>query len=142
MFKNFLCLLFFQFFFCFIILAQKPKVEIRAALLKNQNDWNSGNIEKYMEIYLNSDSLLFIGKSGPKYGYINTLNNYKNSYPDTLAMGILTFGIIRIEILGKNFAHVVGSWNLKRINDQPSGHFTLLMKKIKGRWLIITDHSS
>jgi len=34
------------------------------AMNKQKNDWNEGNLEKYMSCYWNSDSLQFIGKSG------------------------------------------------------------------------------
>ena len=30
--------------------------------------WNSGNLEKFMETYWNSDELVFVGSSGPTYG--------------------------------------------------------------------------
>jgi hypothetical protein len=49
--------------------------------------------KEYMQGYLKSDSLVFVSKNGPKYGWDNTLNNYLKSYPDRSAMGNLTFDI-------------------------------------------------
>ena len=37
---------------------------------------------------------------------------------------------------------LVGKWDLERTIGDIGGVFTLLFKKIKGRWVIITDHTS
>ena len=57
--------------------------------------------------YWKSDSLVFMGKSGPTYGYKNTLANYKKNYPDTSYMGKLHFDIVSIKPLGKNYFFVI-----------------------------------
>ena len=57
-------------------------------------------------------------------------------------MGQLTFDFVKIEILSTTQAFVVGKWHLKRTEDDLSGHFTLLWKKINGEWKIVVDHSS
>lgn len=118
----------------------------RAAILKvleNQRQgWNKGDMENYMQGYWKSDSLLFVGKNGPTYGWQKTLDNYKKGYPDKSAMGFLTFGIKKVEFLAKDKAFVLGTWNLKREKDEPKGYFTLLLKKIDGEWKVVVDHSS
>lgn len=112
-------------------------------LLDDQTEaWNRGDIESFMKTYWESDSLMFIGKSGITYGWTNTLNNYKKNYPDTTAMGKLSFNILSVKRLSFQYFHVVGKWRLQRSIGDLSGHYTLLLKKIKGRWVIITDHSS
>ena len=85
---------------------------------------------------------MFIGKSGVTYGWKNTLENYKKNYPDTSAMGKLSFNIITVKKLSGEYYHVVGKWHLKRTIGDLSGHYTLLFKKIKGEWVIVSDHSS
>lgn len=112
-------------------------------LLKNQEKaWNDGNLEGFMIGYWNSDSLLFIGKNGPKYGYNTTLQNYKKSYGDTAKMGKLESTIISLKKLSKNYYFVVGKWYLKRSMGDLSGYYTLLLQKIKDKWVVIADHSS
>jgi hypothetical protein len=37
---------------------------------------------------------------------------------------------------------MVGKWHLKRENDAPDEHFTLLWKKINGKWVVVADHAS
>lgn len=104
--------------------------------------WNKGNIEEFMHGYWNNDSLMFIGKSGVTYGYANTLNNYKKGYPDTAAMGQLKFDILLVQRLSDEYYSVVGKWALQRSKGDVNGHYTLLFRKIKGQWVIISDHSS
>jgi ketosteroid isomerase-like protein len=92
--------------------------------------------------YWNNDSLVFIGKSGPTYGYKNTLANYKKSYPDADYMGKLNFDIVSIKPLSKNHFFVIGKWFLKRTVGDVNGIYTLVFKKTKTGWKIISDHSS
>lgn len=116
--------------------------EIRALLQKQTEAWNRGDIEGFMEGYWKNDSLMFIGKSGITYGWQKTLDNYKKGYPNRTAMGTLTFTLIELNPLSKKYFSVVGKWHLKRTIGDLNGHYTLLLKKIKGQWVIIADHSS
>jgi ketosteroid isomerase-like protein len=59
-------------------------------------------------------------------------------------MGFLTFDIINLDKRSRKVISVVGKWHLKRDADLGNlkGHFLLILKKIKGKWLIVADHSS
>jgi ketosteroid isomerase-like protein len=120
----------------------KDEKAVRDVLARQNEAWNRGDIEGFMNGYWKNDSLMFVGKSGVTYGWTSTLNNYKKGYPDTAAMGKLYFTIIRVKKLSKNYQFVVGKWYLKRSIGDVSGHFNLLFEKINGEWVIITDHSS
>ncbi|QXU40754.1 DUF4440 domain-containing protein [Pedobacter sp. D749] len=120
----------------------KDKQAILNLLEKQRTDWNKGDVESFMQGYEKSDSLLFVGKSGPTYGWQKTLDNYKKGYPDKSAMGFLVFGIKKVDFLNPDLAFVLGSWNVKREKDELKGYFTLLIKKIKGEWKVVADHSS
>lgn len=115
---------------------------IRQILDDQTKAWNRGDLEAFMKGYWESDSLMFIGKSGVTYGWKNTLNNYKKGYPDTAAMGKLDFTIIAVKRLAADYFHVTGRWHLQRSIGDLSGHYTLLFKKIGGQWVIVADHSS
>lgn len=115
---------------------------IKTILATQQDAWNSGNLEAFMQGYWHNDSLSFIGKSGINYGWQKTLDNYKKSYPDKATMGILQFDILKIQKINSKHVYVVGKWHLKREIGDLSGHFTLLWQKINGKWLIVSDHSS
>ena len=130
----------------FISIAVAAQSKDEAAILKVLDDqnaaWNRGDIDGFMKGYWENDSLMFVGKSGVTYGWTNTLNNYKKGYPDTAAMGKLIFTNIKIQRLSKKYYFIVGKWYLKRSIGDVSGHYNLLMKKIKGHWVIVADHSS
>jgi ketosteroid isomerase-like protein len=135
----------FCLLFSVIIYAQKPskaQKSIQSVLATQTQAWNAGDLTTFMSTYWHSDSLRFIGKSGLTYGWQQTLNNYQKNYPNKEAMGQLDFKIITIEVLSKRSAFVVGKWHLARTIGDLSGHFTLLFRKIEGKWLIVADHSS
>ncbi|MEO8402936.1 MAG: DUF4440 domain-containing protein [Chitinophagaceae bacterium] len=120
----------------------KEELIIRNMLDTQTQAWNRGDLEGFMKGYWQSDSLMFIGKSGVTNGWQKTLDNYKKGYPDTAAMGKLSFEYISIKRLSFQYFYVIGKWYLKRSIGDVSGHYTLLIKKIKGQWVIIADHSS
>jgi len=120
----------------------KDETEVRNVLAKQNAAWNRGDVDAFMIGYWENDSLMFIGKSGVTYGYKNTLANYKRNYPDTTAMGKLTFTLIKVKQLSSEYFHVTGKYYLTRTIGDASGHFTLLFRKINGKWVIISDHSS
>ncbi len=126
-----------------ITFGQNNDIQSIQKILSNQiNAWNSGNVDAFMVGYWESDSLVFIGKSGITYGYNKTLANYKKNYPDKSHMGKLQFDIISINPIDKSHYFIIGKWHLKRTVGDLEGHFTLLFKKINGIWNIIADHSS
>jgi hypothetical protein len=121
---------------------ETSKKEITAMMLQQAKDWSNGNIEAFMEGYIKSDSLKFIGSSGLTYGWQQTLDNYKKRYPTAAHTGTLTFDLIDFDPLAKDIFFVVGKYNLKREVGDASGYFSLILKKINGKWKIIADHSS
>jgi len=138
------------FFLLIVFLITEPAIsqtidedQIRSVLNKQVQSWNCGDLKGFMKGYWESDSLMFIGKKGITYGFEQTLANYRKSYPDMDQMGELQFDLIKIDLISAGAAFVIGKWSLKREKaGDLSGHFTLLFKKIKGQWLIVSDHSS
>jgi len=112
-------------------------------ILDNQNKaWNRGDLEGFMKGYWENDSLMYIGKNGVTYGYAQTLASYKRNYGDTARMGKLTFRIVHVIPLSKEYYQVVGQWNLVRSAGNVGGYYTLIFRKIRGEWVIVSDHSS
>lgn len=136
-------ILFFTLFFSFTSFSQsKDEKAIRLLLAEQTSAWNNGDIDGFMKGYWHSDSLLFIGKSGVTYGWNNTLKNYKKGYPDKSAMGNLSFDLLIVRKLSKNYYYVVGKWFLRRSIGDIGGHYNLLFRKINGEWVIVADYSS
>ncbi|OFY87234.1 MAG: DUF4440 domain-containing protein [Bacteroidetes bacterium RIFCSPLOWO2_12_FULL_35_15] len=120
----------------------KMRSTIEKIMHEQEAAWNKGDIDGFMLSYWNNDSLKFIGKNGIQYGWKNTLDNYKKSYPDKATMGELVFSIISVEQLSENSCYVIGKWNLKREKGDIGGYYTLLWKRINDKWVIVTDHTS
>ena len=122
--------------------AQSDEQAIRNVLVSQTAAWNKGSIDDFMKGYWENDSLMFIGKSGITYGYNKTLLNYKKNYSNADLMGKLSFTLIKLKQLSPEYYFVVGKWQLTRKAGDVGGYYNLLFRKIKGKWVIITDHSS
>ena len=117
-------------------------IAVRAIMSQQEKAWNEGDIPTFMEGYWQNENLVFTGSKGPTYGYFNTLERYKKSYPDQAAMGKLHFDLLFLKQWDENTIQVVGKFTLVRAQDTPTGHFTLLFRKMEGAWKIVSDHSS
>ena len=116
------------------------KNEIRAVLKTQQDAWNEGDIDKFMEGYCKSDSMQFVGGT-IRQGWQATLERYKQTYPDRAAMGTLQFDIWQVVIISEDACLLTGKYTLMRANDQPSGPFTLIFRVKNGKWVITYDHT-
>ena len=120
----------------------KDSLDIMKVMDFQEKAWNNGDIDSFMNGYLRSEELVFSGSNGPIYGWNATKERYKRSYPDLKTMGKLSFTVNKIKSLSKNTAYLIGEYYLKRTIEDSYGHFTLIWKKINGKWLIVSDHTS
>lgn len=111
-------------------------------MLEQQNSWNTGDIEGFMQWYWKNDSLKFVSKNGISYGWQKVLDNYKKGYPTQEKMGTLKFDLLHISEADQS-ATVVGKWKLSYSSKADvGGYFTLLWMKKKEGWRIVIDHTS
>ena len=121
-----------------------PQVEseIRAVLQSQQEAWNRGDIDAFMDGYARSEATLFVSEDKIDRGWDTVRDRYHKKYSDRAKMGALTFSDLEITPLSPDAAVVLGRWSLKRENDQPHGCFTLIFRKTKDGWRIVQDHTS
>ena len=117
-------------------------LNIMEVMSMQEKAWNQGDIDSFMEGYLKSDFLVFSGSNGPVYGWNDTKEKYKKSYPSKEIMGNLSFVVKNIKSISFDVALMIGEYQLKRSGGDSSGHFTLVWKKIDNKWLIVSDHTS
>ena len=117
-------------------------LNIMKVMSMQEKAWNQGDIDSFMEGYLESDFLVFSGSNGPVYGWNDTKEKYKKSYPSKEIMGNLSFVVKNIKSISFDVALMIGEYQLKRSGGDSSGHFTLVWKKIDNKWLIVSDHTS
>jgi beta-aspartyl-peptidase (threonine type) len=122
--------------------AEDPAAAIEAMLRLQAEAWNAGQIDRFMEHYWKSDDLTFSAGGQTTRGWQSTLDRYRERYPTVGKMGRLTFDRLEIQPLGETAAMVLGHWHLAREGDALDGNFSLVVRKLNGRWLIVHDHTS
>ncbi len=122
--------------------AAADEAAIRALLEQQEQAWNRGDIEAFMEGYVRNDSLRFASGGTEQRGWQATLERYHRVYPDRATMGTLTFDLREVRLLSPRWGIVFGAYQLERAEDRPSGLFTLLFEKRPDGWRIVHDHTS
>ena len=123
-------------------IAEKDSLKIMNVLETQRQAWNNFDIDEFMQGYLKSDKLVFSGSNGPIYGWNFVKDRYLSNYSSNELMGYLDFEINDLFLISKKVAILLGKFNIKRDNENLSGYFTLVFKKIKGNWYIVSDHTS
>lgn len=116
--------------------------EIRIVLQSQQDAWNRGDIDAFMNGYSRSVETVFVSGDEVTRGWQKVLDRYKKKYSDRAKMGTLTFSNLEITPLSNDSAVVLGSWELKRASDKPHGRFTLIFRRFPEGWKIVHDHTS
>lgn len=123
-------------------ITESDSLNIMKVMSMQEKAWNQGDVDSFMEGYLKSDFLVFSGSNGPVYGWNETKEKYKKSYPSKEIMGNLSFVVKNIKSISFDVALMIGEYQLKRSSGDSSGYFTLVWKKINKKWLIVSDHTS
>ena len=103
--------------------------------------WNRGDIDSFMKAYWKSDKLTFSSGGQTTRGWEATRKRYHLRYPNKEQMGQLRFSELEVQALGRDAALVLGRWALKR-EEPVGGNFSLVWRRVRGKWVIIHDHSS
>ena len=113
---------------------------VTAVLMAQQEAWNRGDIDAFMEGYWKSDALRFASGGDVTLGWQATIDRYKTRYTDKAAMGTLSFAELDVQVVSEDAAIVHGRWALERAADRPSGLYTLVFRNFgDDGWLIVSD---
>ena len=133
-------------FIAFLTLAAATPQADRAAILDTVNRmeaaWNRGDFRGYMTGFKNPD-VIFV--SGGKFqdGWQGTLDHYIRDYGGAPERrGVLHFYNMKVDILARDAAMLIGQYRLVRGSRVTEGVNTRLFRKIHGRWLITVNHVS
>jgi ketosteroid isomerase-like protein len=116
--------------------------QIQSVLQAQQDSWNRGNVDGFMNGYARSASTVFISEDTIRRGWQTVRDRYKQKYSSRAKMGTLSFSELEITLLSSDSAVASGRWRLTRANDQPHGRFTLILKHLPEGWRIVHDHTS
>jgi uncharacterized protein (TIGR02246 family) len=121
---------------------QLDRTAITDVLNAQQNAWNRGDVEAFLQGYWRSPELTFSGSGGIARGWDAVLARYKEHYPDRGAMGKLAFSGLEFRLLSPDAALVLGHWHLERQKGDVGGVFSLVFERFPEGWRIIHDHTS
>ena len=121
---------------------EQTVTQIQSVLHDQQDAWNRGDVEAFMNGYAHSPSTVFISEDTVTRGWETVRERYRKKYSDRASMGRLTFSDLQITPLSPDAAVVLGHWELERAEDRPHGRFTLIFKRLPQGWRIVHDHTS
>ncbi len=121
--------------------ANTSHAEIPQLLQRQAAAWNRGDINGFMDGYWRSPLLTFSSTGKITRGWQPMFDRFRGSYPDKSIMGTLTFSDLEVTDLGTDSALVLGRWRI--VGKEPdAGAFSLVMRRLDNRWVIIHDHTS
>ncbi|MEQ8790126.1 MAG: nuclear transport factor 2 family protein [Pirellulaceae bacterium] len=115
---------------------------IKQVLDTQAEAWNRGDIDGFMQHYWKSDDLTFSSGGKTTRGWNATRENYRRRYPTAEKMGRVSFRDLEFQALGESAALVLGRWKLDRQKESFGGGFSLVFRRLDGKWLIVHDHTS
>ena len=106
--------------------------------------WNRRDLDAFLEPYLDSSELTFVGSQGLVRGKTAVREMYATGWfapgRDT---GRLSFRDIEVRLLGGGHALAVGRYEVRIPGrDMATGFFSLTLRRTPAGWRIIHDHSS
>ncbi len=87
--------------------------DVKAALNRQVDAWNAGDLERAMESYWNSPEMLWISRAGVEKGYQPVLQGYRKDFVDKTRMGVYSYEPLHIEKLSKTAVLYVFRWKIE-----------------------------
>lgn len=121
-----------------------PETAAIRELLEQQDEaWNRGDLDQFMEAYWHDPGVTFLSGGRIIQGWEKVKKRYERRYRKKgQEMGHLEFSNLKIQLLGPEGAFARGRWDLARKKDHLGGYFTLILQKTPKGWRIIHDHTS
>ena len=117
--------------------------EVRAVLDAQVKSWNKGDLDGFLSAYWDDERLTFFSGGDVSKGIKAVRERYHKRYKaEGKEMGKLSFTEVEIEVVAADYAVVRGRFRLEMKAGEPTGLFTLWMRKQTGGWKIIHDHTS
>lgn len=104
--------------------------------------WCEGDIEVMFASYWRDAGLRYANGAAVVRGFDAVCDNFRGRFSDRATMGQLSFSELEVEKLGPDVATAFGRWHIEREAGPAEGLFTLVLKRMGGRWLITSDHAS
>ena len=122
--------------------SKKNEAAIREVFEAGCAAWNRGDLDGYLAGYWDSDKTLWVSNGSLTRGKWAIVAAYKTRFQTHQQMGKLTLADLEIDVLTPADAIAFGRWRLVMEDKAAEGFFTVQLRKIKGTWLYVSDHSS
>ena len=121
---------------------QAEKAAILGTAHRMETAWNRGDFRGYMAGFKKPD-VIFVSGGKFQEGWQGTLDHYIRDYGGSAERrGKLHFYNMKVDILARDAAMLVGQYRLERGDRVTEGVNTRLFRKVHGRWLITVNHVS
>lgn len=106
--------------------------------------WNRGDLPRFLESYWADDRLTFYSGGDVTTGWNQTRDRYEKRYRgEGKEMGKLTFESPEVVVISPNDALARGRYTVVFTKGEPQvGLYSVLMRKVGGKWRIVHDHTS
>ncbi len=115
---------------------------IRARMDAAIDAWNRGDIEGYLEGYLDSGETRMASGAQVIRGKDAIANGFRARYTTPATMGTFEQSDMEIELLGETDALVFARWRHTVDRTVQEGVFTVHLRKIGDDWYVVSDHTS
>lgn len=122
--------------------SKKHEAAIRKVFEDGCAAWNRGDLDGYLAGYWDSDKTLWISSGSLTRSSKAIVAAYKARFYTPQQMGKLSLTELEIDVLTTTDAIAYGYWTLVIEDKVAEGFFTVQLRKIEGRWLYVSDHSS
>jgi ketosteroid isomerase-like protein len=120
-----------------------PTPAIDAMLVSSASAWNAGDLEGFLDDYLDDRGTTFMAGGHPREGFAWIRDNYAPRFAPGASRDSLRFEGLRARSLGADHAVATARYVLHRGDSvTSSGPFTLVLTRTPAGWKIIHDHTN
>jgi ketosteroid isomerase-like protein len=118
--------------------------EFSTMLERSARAWNRGDLDAFMEDYLNGSRTTYVGRRGVVvHGRAAIREVYAPRFAPGGVRDSLSFEDVEVDSLAPGVAHVLAYYVLSRGDSIVArGPTSLVMLRVGGCWRIVHDHSS
>ena len=114
---------------------------IKGVLAAQAAAWNENDLDGFLAAYWQSPSTRFVSGGEVVEGFDAVAQSYRANYGVGGDLGRLALTDLSVVMITDDVATVVGRFNLENARGLETGGYSLVMRKVDGRWRIAHDHS-
>ena len=115
---------------------------VRSVMAATREAWNRGDLAGYMAGFARSERTRHIFNRDVTVSHSAIEARFRSRYPDPSSMGTISNSDLDISVLAPDAASAFAHWTFERDGKTFAGVFTLIFRRLDGRWVIVHDHST